>query len=209
MRDDTYAIAHNPAANTTKRREPPPAVLDFYEPDEVEQLAHAAEPGGHRAAHVGTVRDDELMTRRREDSQDAELYLIAAYTGLRLGELLALRWEDVNLGATRRLVLNAAAPSTLLPVDQSSGPGAAGGARRGCSRSVDAEVRWTSAETSASARQLDGVCKHRDGILSDVGLRVVGSCVTTDDPARLSLRVSPPSAWGWFAIVAELAVAEA
>ena len=28
--------------------------------------------------------------------QDADLYRIAAYTGLRLGELLTLRWEDVN-----------------------------------------------------------------------------------------------------------------
>jgi integrase len=107
MRDDTYAITHNLAANTTKRREPPPAVLDFYEPDEVEQLAHAAELGGHRAAHVGTVRNDELMARRREDSQDADLYRIAAYTELRLGELLALRWEDVNLGL-RRLVVHRA-----------------------------------------------------------------------------------------------------
>ena len=64
IRDDTYAIAHNPAANTTKRREPPPAVLDFYEPDEVEQLAHAAELGGHRAAP--TSRSSQM--RRRSPS---------------------------------------------------------------------------------------------------------------------------------------------
>jgi integrase len=36
-------------------------------------------------------------------SQDAEVYRVAAYTGMRLGELLALRWEDVDL--QRRLVI--------------------------------------------------------------------------------------------------------
>lgn len=107
MREDTYAIARNPAAGTTKRREPPPAVLDFYEPDEVETLARAAELGARRAARPDRIGERELAARRREDSQDADLYRIAAYTGLRRGELLALRWEDANLDL-RRLVVHRA-----------------------------------------------------------------------------------------------------
>jgi integrase len=104
MREDTYAVVRNPAAGTTKRREPPPAVLDFYEPHEVETLARAAELGARRAARPDRISEQELSARRREDSQDADLYRIAAYTGLRLGELLALRWEDVNLDLRRLIV---------------------------------------------------------------------------------------------------------
>ena len=82
-------------------------MLDFYEPDEVETLARAAELGAHRTARPDRIGKQELAARRREDSQDADLYRIAAYTGLRLGELLALRWGDVNLDL-RRLVVHRA-----------------------------------------------------------------------------------------------------
>jgi integrase len=107
MREETYALARNPATGTTKRREPPPAVLEFYEPEEIEVLARAAELGAHRVVQGRRVGAEELAARRREDHQDADLYRVAAYTGLRLGELLALRWEDVNLDL-RRLVVQRA-----------------------------------------------------------------------------------------------------
>ncbi len=106
MREDTFGLAANPASGTTKRREPPPAVLDFYEPEEVEQLARAAESGIHRK-QTAPVTVEEAAARRHEDQQDASLYRIAAYTGLRLGELLALRWEDVDL-RDRRLIVHRA-----------------------------------------------------------------------------------------------------
>ena len=57
-REDTYALPANPVKGTSKRREMPAAVLDFYEPEETEALARAAACGAHR----GTPR---LRDRRR------------------------------------------------------------------------------------------------------------------------------------------------
>jgi integrase len=59
---------------------------------EVEQLAVAMAAGAHR---MNGVRSD---ADRAEDAQDADLVRVAAYTGLRQGELRALRWRDVGEG---------------------------------------------------------------------------------------------------------------
>lgn len=107
LREDTYALELNPAAATNKRREPPPAVLEFYEPEEVEAIARVAALGEHRRNRPGHPDASELVIQQVENDQDAELIRIAAYTGLRLGELLALRWQDVNL-VDRRLVVQRA-----------------------------------------------------------------------------------------------------
>src|SRR6202167_3021427 len=90
-RADTYGLVSNPVAGTTKRREPLAAVLDFYEPEEVETIASAAADGSHRGVQPHNLSADEITWRGREDAQDGELFRLAAYTGLRLGELIALR----------------------------------------------------------------------------------------------------------------------
>jgi integrase len=107
MREDSHGFERNPARGTTKRREPPPAVLDFYEPEEIEALARAAERGEHRRVEKLVYDESETAARAAEDRQDAELYRIAAFSGMRLGELRALRWDDVNL-VDRRLVVHRA-----------------------------------------------------------------------------------------------------
>jgi integrase len=38
----------------------------------------------------------ELLAANADDAQDAAIYKVAAFTGLRQGELLALRWSDVD-----------------------------------------------------------------------------------------------------------------
>ena len=50
-----------------------------------------------------TFDADELaaLARAGADDQDATLYLAAAYTGLRQGELLALRWSDIDFAGQR------------------------------------------------------------------------------------------------------------
>jgi integrase len=49
--------------------------------------------GDFRVLEAGDVA---LLAGRAESAQDAALFTIAAFTGLRLGELLALRWSDVD-----------------------------------------------------------------------------------------------------------------
>ena len=50
-----------------------------------------------------TLRPDEVLQLARiaDGRQDAALYITAAFSGLRLGELLALRWHDVDFALQR------------------------------------------------------------------------------------------------------------
>ena len=43
-----------------------------------------------------TGEEVELLARGAQDEQDGAIYRVAAFTGLRQGELLALRWSDVD-----------------------------------------------------------------------------------------------------------------
>jgi integrase len=101
-RSDTYGVASNPVAGTDKRREPPPAALDYYEIEEVEALARVCERGEHRPTQA--VGEEEGAARAAEDRQDADAFRILFYTGIRVGELLTLRWADVDFDGRTLLV---------------------------------------------------------------------------------------------------------
>ncbi len=82
-------LDNNPVLRVSKRREPSPGVLVYYTPEEVEAIAMTLENGAHRPE---PRTEDEAA----EDQRDAEAVRVAAYAGLRQGELLALRWRDVD-----------------------------------------------------------------------------------------------------------------
>jgi integrase len=69
-----HGLVANPAREVPKLRDRyDPNQYDFFTPEEVMALAGAA-----------------------VSEQDAAIFITAAFTGLRMGELIALRWRDVN-----------------------------------------------------------------------------------------------------------------
>jgi integrase len=60
--------------------------------------------GAHRDRERVAVTPAEIQARAADDAQDAEIILIAAFAGLRRGELIALHWGDVDL-VKRKLIV--------------------------------------------------------------------------------------------------------
>jgi integrase len=103
IRPDSFGdrVTTNPVSATDKRFQPPPAPLDHYEHHEIEALTRACERGAHRAArnYKGRAVDEhpgELAARAAEDQQDSAAFSLMFFSGVRLGELLALRWRHVR-----------------------------------------------------------------------------------------------------------------
>ena len=107
MRPSTYELPSNPAKHADRRREPDASPLAFYSPEQVEALARALADGAHRDPRRPALSPSEIDARARDDVQDAELVRVAAYAGLRRGELVALRWRDVDFVGRKMIVRRA------------------------------------------------------------------------------------------------------
>jgi integrase len=112
MRPSTYGLTANPAQHADRRREPDTATLAFYSPEQIETLASALAAGAHRDASRPALGSDEILARTREDAQDAELVRVASFAGLRRGELVALRWRDVDFAGRKLIVRRALSGET-------------------------------------------------------------------------------------------------
>ncbi len=106
MRSETYGLRVNPARDTKKRPEGGAKPTDTFEPAEVRSIAKAAREGLHRDRPDHNFSPETVAAWERSNEQDAAIIVVAAFAGLRLGELLALRWKDVDLAdADRRLTV--------------------------------------------------------------------------------------------------------
>jgi integrase len=103
-RPSTFALPATPARHADRRREPDTATLAFYSPEQIETLASALAAGAHRDASRPALGSGEILARAREDAQDADLIRVAAYAGLRRGELVVLRWRDVDFSGRKLIV---------------------------------------------------------------------------------------------------------
>ena len=111
-RPSTYALPSNPAQHADRRREPDSAALAFYSPEQIEALARASADGAHRDRSRPALSPTEITARAREDTLDAELIRVAACAGLRRGELVALRWRDVDFAGRKIIVRRALSGET-------------------------------------------------------------------------------------------------
>jgi integrase len=87
----THGLLRNPVKDVAKFRvRYDPNAYDFFSPDEIEQLSKAA-----------------------ASPQDRAIFRTAAFTGLRMGELIALRWGDVDFSGEALHVYNSYSLGTI------------------------------------------------------------------------------------------------
>ena len=88
-----WSLPLNPAADVDRLPERyDSAKFDFYEPEDVVAIVRELE-------HPTAAEDDRQTALPAASPQDGAIVLVAAYAGLRMGEVLALRVRDIDFAA--------------------------------------------------------------------------------------------------------------
>jgi integrase len=135
-----WELPRNPAAQVDKLREQAYSDLEVFSPEEVRALVRAA-----------------------ASEQDAALFLTAAFTGLRRGELLALRWRDVDFtGSVLRVRASYAEGHLTTPKS---------GKVRGVPLAPDVAVALARLAAGRAGRQTTTSCSPASSAASSTALR--------------------------------------
>ncbi len=91
-----WGLTVNPALGVERQPVRRSGEFRVLSAEEVRKLATVTKVGRHHKAPKRELTSAELAARRIQDEQDAAMFVTAAFAGLRLGELRALRWEDID-----------------------------------------------------------------------------------------------------------------
>ncbi len=128
-----------------------PRRLEVFTVEQIEALARTAETGAWRGPHEDPTAAGELV-RAEEDAQLAELLRVAAYTGLRRGELVACAGAT-SAGPSACSSSSAHSPATSRAPRRAAGSATSRSATRRSARSTDSRAARTSpAPTTTSSR---------------------------------------------------------
>jgi len=107
MKPGTFKLPFNPVASTEKQREDGPGAIDTFSVAELAAIESVASAGKHRVRPREFYGPSVFVEWRRFNEQDAAIFVVAAHTGLRQGELRALRWRHLDLKGRRVTVESA------------------------------------------------------------------------------------------------------
>ena len=100
-----FALPTNPVRGAEKRREDYIKPPDTFTAEQVLALARSAREGRHVNGGRRWASQEEDLEQERANRQDAALYTVAGFTGLRQGELRTLRWKHVRFADRTLLVV--------------------------------------------------------------------------------------------------------